>query len=186
MNTLLIGPNFSGRSEWLKTRRGNRPWPFSTLLGPTGNSSFTGLCWLLSEELHSARNAARESRVETSIIIDRLTLSALLDRPLHDLSGGETVRAALASALLQGTDELHIDCALEQLDEDARRLALKAMPSSTATYIIDNRIDHEIRSIFDEVTAFSPMTRPIHDRFQPSMPRKSYPCSATQGRCPSS
>jgi energy-coupling factor transport system ATP-binding protein len=136
----LQGLNFSGRSDWLAARRRERRWPDTVLVGPYPETALTGLAWRVREELMLA--AAGGDRRDG--VAARLGLDNLLDREIHVLSGGETVRTALAAALCGAPRELQIDVALEQLDAGWREtvMALLAERAGGMTVALaDNRLE---------------------------------------------
>lgn len=122
-STVLLGGNLSGRSEWLAQRRRLRPWPQSACLGPFPDLSCTGLASTVGEELAVASMSRPEEVKNHEDLASKLGLSELLGQGVQTLSGGESVRLALSSVAAQNVDELHIDSALEQLDQHWRPLA---------------------------------------------------------------
>jgi energy-coupling factor transporter ATP-binding protein EcfA2 len=83
----------------------------------------------------------------------RLDLTLLLEKQIYTLSGGESVRVALASIAAQGVKELQIDTALEQLDERWRATIMTLLLTdqkslSDHLLIADNRLTQ------DELNAF--------------------------------
>jgi energy-coupling factor transport system ATP-binding protein len=148
---VLNGPNFSGRSGWLAARRWERRWPDTVLIGPYPEAALTGLAWRVHEELALA-NGGRDQH---DGLADRLGLGGLLDREIHVLSGGETVRTALAAVLLGAPRELQIDVALEQLDAGWRDTIVALLEERAAAMTIalaDNRLDtSELRQVHQVV-----------------------------------
>ncbi len=71
-----------------------------------------------------------------------LEIPPLLERSLWTLSGGELAKVAVACALRLEPRWLGIDCALEELDGEARRTLYRAMGRTTSTRIVvaDNRL----------------------------------------------
>jgi energy-coupling factor transporter ATP-binding protein EcfA2 len=140
--TLLRGPNLSGRSAWLAARRQAQPWPATACIGPFPELACTGLTASVMEELAIGSPATKDA---VRALAGQLELLALADRRMDMLSGGESVRLALASAVAQGVVELHVDTALEQLDATwrARVLALltaESSPIAAARIVADNHI----------------------------------------------
>lgn len=169
MSTLLLGPNFSGRSEWLAERRRPNPWPQTAMLGPFPDLACSGLASTVEEELAVAALCRSPGREVPSDLKSQLGLEELLGHELHALSGGESVRVALSSVAAQDVDELHIDTSLEQLDEHWRRsiLALLAAPSSQIAkkrFIVDNHLSQGEMGLFDDALNF-PMHREESDRW---------------------
>jgi energy-coupling factor transporter ATP-binding protein EcfA2 len=96
-------------------------------------------------------------------LIDDLGLRELLGHELHALSGGEAVRVALCSTAFQGVEELHVDTALEQLDQWWRHsiLALFGAPKGPlgrTCFIVDNNISEQ-----DELLSCDVLHFPVAD-----------------------
>lgn len=148
MTHLLIGPNFSGRSDWLKARRNVKPWPQTALLGPFPDLVCTGLASTVKEEFAVAAMGRISDNEVVAELEGELCLHELFGHAIHELSGGEAVRTALASVARQGITELHIDISLEQLDDHWRSsifdlLALPKNPISEEVFIADNHLSNE-------------------------------------------
>jgi energy-coupling factor transporter ATP-binding protein EcfA2 len=148
MLTLLLGSNFSGRSEWLAERRKSKPWPLAISVGPYPDLACTGLTSIVGEEIvvatsqHSLLPAARK------ILADKLDLNRLASHEIRTLSGGESVRLAMLSVAAQNVDELHIDTSLEQLDGRWRKLILLLLADEKNSiarncFLADNHLTKE-------------------------------------------
>lgn len=180
MPTLLLGSNFSGRSSWLAERRRKTCWPEVAFLGPLADTTSTGLAWTLQEELHITEMVRpRRTKPGTSIIVP-LGLQEILDHEFHTLSGGESVRAALASAIMQGVNELQIDSALEQLDTHWRAVIIsllldKANHIAERIFIADNHLTLEETNRFALTLNF-----PLLPTIKPSVPPTMTPRAASQ------
>ncbi len=164
MTTLLIGSNFSGRSAWLAERRQFSPWPKIGFLGPLADTASTGLAWTLREELRIAAIGSPRNQTLSTDIVDALELEHLLDRELHTLSGGETVRAAVASTVMQGVIEVQIDTAFEQLDAQWRPRMMSWVRKNFVAqhvFLADNHLSPEEIGQFDDKLEF-PVTRDRH------------------------
>jgi energy-coupling factor transporter ATP-binding protein EcfA2 len=160
MLTLLLGSNFSGRSSWLADRRrATNSWPETAFLGPLADTTSTGLAWTLQEELRIVEMARPMNVNSGERIIPLLGLREILDHELHILSGGEAVRAALASVIVQKINELHIDSALEQLDAYWRPAVMSLLLNQTnliaeSIYLADNHLTLEETSRFTKALQF--------------------------------
>src|SRR5262245_31528204 len=90
MISILVGPNFSGRSRWLGQRMKASSWPNTIRLTLSAEATFTGLTWTVNEELEAA-GKVRGSNAGSCLSVDpaKFGLKDLGDRELHVLSGGE-------------------------------------------------------------------------------------------------
>ena len=144
MITFLDGPNFSGRSDWLEKHVAAHPWPSAALLSNSGESALTGLSMSPGEEM-SLDGLSSSSIGAASELIAKLDLTSLLDRQFNDLSGGELVRCAVASALHQGVRDILVDTAFEQLDCDwrgsfFRQFSQGSLAEAANLLVADNRL----------------------------------------------
>ena len=152
-SAVLVGQNFSGRSDWLSARRPAGSWPKVASVGPYPESSFSGFAWRVQEELAVIRGR-RFLEAAAPYDPERLGLRELFDRPLHTLSGGELVRASLAVSLELGPDEMHIDTALEQLDAHWREIVMsmitaRGQDDDLSLFVVDNRLTDSDIARFD-------------------------------------
>lgn len=169
MADLLIGPNFSGRSDWLRARQNAQPWPHTTSLGPSPHLVCTGLASTVKEELAVAAMGRILDKSVVSKIETQLCLDEILGRAIYELSGGEAVRTALASVGRQGIAELHIDTSLEQLDDHWRRFILDLLASEKSAipekvFIVDNHLSHQEISKFGSQIHF-PLDKNMDSRW---------------------
>lgn len=138
MITFLRGQNFSGRSKWMEDRRGTGFYPKFVLVNHSVDTTYTGLTWTVREELQLVSENSDYGRA-----VETFGLKDFLDRELHVLSGGESVRTALAVAVLHSPDEIQIDCALEQVDDTWRNKILDFFhkdKSNQSLVIADNHL----------------------------------------------
>jgi energy-coupling factor transporter ATP-binding protein EcfA2 len=161
MLTVLLGPNFSGRSNWLAARRKHASWPDIAFLGPLADTTTTGLAWTLREELRVAGMGRPSNGAPPGTeVVAKLALERLLDQELYTLSGGEAVRGALASVVAQQVTELHIDSALEQLDAQWRPQIISLLLRGTndvaeRVFLSDNHLTQDERRRFKNVLPFA-------------------------------
>jgi energy-coupling factor transporter ATP-binding protein EcfA2 len=112
----------------------------------------------VAEEL-SVAAMGRPRREAKSDLRARLGVEELLGKAIHGLSGGESVRLALASVSAQAVDELHIDTCLEQLDEEWRPLVLAMLTRprgeiAERLFLADNHLSANEIALFPEHLLF--------------------------------
>ncbi len=134
---VIHGPNFSGRSDVLRTaviRERNDCGRAVAFIGPDTFSSFSGLAARVSDEASLYGSAWIQLGTQFGI-------SHLGQRELSTLSGGEEAICAIAVAAAIGTRLVVIDCAMEQLDADRRDMLLRSLIETEAEEILvaDNR-----------------------------------------------
>lgn len=131
----LIGPNGSGKSTLLKAAVGIVPHDGVVDLGGRERKAGIDIAWMpqrpfLPDEMNVANYVllgrtphlgylGAETRQDLESVeraIDRLELTALSDRALSTLSGGEAQRAVLARALAQESPVLLLDEPTSSLD----------------------------------------------------------------------
>lgn len=155
---LLLGPNFSGRSQWLAEMRAQEPWPQCAVVTAFPDLACTGLTSSVAEELVVAA-MGRSTGTNPVYLEDQLGLDDLQDKQIDALSGGESVRLALASVVAQGAVDLQIDTALEQLDDRWRRSILALLTSSAGDafrriFVADNHLSEDEIDLFKESIRF--------------------------------
>ena len=141
----------------MAARRRQRSWPEIGLLGPFPDLACTALASTVREELEVA--AICRVRQEFSHLRNSLALEGLLQHEMHALSGGEAVRVALASIAAQGIEELHVDTALEQLDQNWRHRILTLLRNSPTDlanriFVSDNHIAEDELEFFASTIEF--------------------------------
>jgi energy-coupling factor transport system ATP-binding protein len=149
--TALVGENFSGRTDALRSLVGLLHTPAVTNLHSTGayvgsetHSAMSGLAQTSSEELqlHLEPGAGEQSLAALSELFG---MAKLAERNPTTLSGGEQVSLALTCALVGNPAALAIDCAFEQLDYRLRSKFLSWLASNSSvvptTVIADNRFE---------------------------------------------
>jgi len=94
--------------------------------------------------------------------LDRLGLGSLgLDDPVRQLSGGETILAALAALFLRRPAVLLLDEPTNNLDRDARRRLYDAVASWTGVMVIVSH-DRELLGLVDQIAEVSGNTIRIY------------------------
>ncbi|MES2354502.1 MAG: ATP-binding cassette domain-containing protein [Pseudomonadota bacterium] len=145
--TLVDGPNFSGRTDYMRAAidadngKSNGP---SIYIGPEVYNSVSGLTTSVIDELrlHATENIAGTSVGELAAQLGLLDLS---ERNPFSLSGGEQAALVMASTLALNPRCIAIDCALEQMDRVLKSLlfAWLSNPENTDTMKLlfaDNRM----------------------------------------------
>lgn len=150
--TVLAGLNGSGKSSLIECFTG-----FSTFSGEISiDGEQVGECptgWLppfpdrgiifstvedeVASPLRFAGVPCRVTRDRMLVLAERTGISALLDREIQTLSGGEKVLAALATALATAPAVLLIDEAFSSLDSDARDRVEEVVKICHPRYIIE-------------------------------------------------
>jgi energy-coupling factor transporter ATP-binding protein EcfA2 len=139
----LSGPNFSGRSQALRTALRRAPFKgTSFFLGPYAEAALSGLSNTLGDEVDIYR---ADNRLNRRPLFAPLDFDAYIDRKPQTLSGGEQVLLALHCFSVSPHDAIAIDTALEQLDTTNRNSALQYIKGDDdhgfSAALIDNRID---------------------------------------------
>jgi energy-coupling factor transporter ATP-binding protein EcfA2 len=143
---LITGPNFSGRSDALKTLARDPSFaPASFFVGPYAEAALSGLSSTLADEIHIYRAENAKVRRPTFSPID---FAKLLHRKPQTLSGGEQVLLALHCFSQSAHSAVAIDTALEQLDGENRAAALSYLCGNDGpafnVALIDNRLDAQL------------------------------------------
>jgi len=141
--TLIVGPNFSGRSRALMNLlRATSDVPASFFVGPYAEAALSGLSSVVADEIRIYQSSdVSSSKADFS----PLDFTSLSDRKPQTLSGGEQVLLALHCFSRSAYQSIAIDVALEQLDGANRALALDYLGGSSRqefdVVLTDNRLD---------------------------------------------
>src|SRR3954466_11305275 len=135
MRELIVGANFSGRSEMLRARLREGE---TFLLGPYAEAALSGLSGTVADEI------ALYARLSSRPVFAALDWRSLGGRKPATLSGGEQVMLALHCFSRSDFRFIAADTALEQLDPGNRSAALEylGMHESFDAILIDNRLGH--------------------------------------------
>ena len=162
--TAVFGPNGSGKTTLLRAIAGlDRP--------ATGRVTFAGLepgrrpiamafqrpvftrgtvreNLRLALELWGVAGAERAARI--AAVARECGIDGLLDRPAHELSGGEAQRASLARVLALDAPVMLLDEPLSGIDRPARALLLEDLPAlvsrdATTTILVTHDRDEAFR-----------------------------------------
>jgi energy-coupling factor transporter ATP-binding protein EcfA2 len=132
---LIVGPNFSGRSEALRTHLAARTGA-SFFVGPYAEGALSGLSATVADEIAIYAAPRAQRAVFAAQAFEPLRL-----RKPATLSGGEQVMLALHCFSRSAYDGIAIDTALEQLDEENRAAAFAYLSGgSFDVVLIDNRV----------------------------------------------
>jgi energy-coupling factor transport system ATP-binding protein len=151
MVTAIVGPNFSGRSKWLRARTADaqhRPQVDATevqpsvYIGPEVYNALSGLSQTVEEELrlHSGQ-ALNVSPI--AHLVEALGLFELRRQSPFSLSGGEQAALVALAAASLSPSILALDCALEQIDRERKQmllLGLCGLDSGMSVLLADNRL----------------------------------------------
>lgn len=142
----VVGSNFSGRTEILKTAtknaKGKGSTPGGIYVGPEIYNCISGLASSVSEELRL--HSVEDTTSWTEHLGKEFGLDSIRERNPFTLSGGEQVLLAVACALGMKPGLVAVDCALEQLDHAIYDRVVAMLEAATATrnacaLLADNR-----------------------------------------------
>ncbi|HTY14606.1 MAG TPA: ABC transporter ATP-binding protein [Methanoregulaceae archaeon] len=166
-STAVIGKNGSGKTTLLKVLAGiTRPEsgtvsvdgrsPGATDVGwlneyPDRNMLFGRVSDEIASPLRFSGVPCDEVRERVSALSDRLGITPLLSRNTRDLSGGEKVLAALATALITDPSVLVMDEVDSHLDERSTRLFMTLPASQAPRYRIWCTQDMDLAARSDHV-----------------------------------
>src|SRR4051794_5948585 len=135
MRELIVGRNFSGRSEMLRSRLRQGE---TFLVGPYAEAALSGLSSTVADEI------AIYARLSSRPAFGSTDWRSMAARKPPTLSGGEQVLLALHCFSRSDYRLIAVDTALEQLDPGNRAAAMAylGMHESFDAILIDNRLDH--------------------------------------------
>lgn len=183
MITAIRGTNFTGRSDFIRSRTffgsyakrkpPHKHYAYFDLQVP---SYFSGLASTVSQELHlSTVGQNTDVKHAVQAIIEALEFTRLISRNPYVLSGGEQSVLGTLVALLLEPKAIGIDCALEQLSPEWRSVVIPALASTSGStdgiYLADNRHDELAPSLHQLLTEVC-MDPPAANRpaIKPSLP----------------
>jgi energy-coupling factor transporter ATP-binding protein EcfA2 len=148
MRELIVGANFSGRSQMLRARVRQGE---TFLVGPYAEAALSGLSSTVADEI------ALYARLSSRAVFAPIDWRSLGARKPATLSGGEQVLLALHCFSRSDCRLIAVDTALEQLDPGNRRAALEYLgrQESFDVVLIDNRLDDVAGWVRDNATETS-------------------------------
>jgi energy-coupling factor transport system ATP-binding protein len=173
MITVLHGSNFSGRSEYIRSNtffgrhaatkpRGCR-YAYFDLNVP---SFFSGVASTVAQELRLS-TVVKNSNSSVANVIEALEFQRLELRNPYVLSGGEQTILGTLIALLLEPKAIGVDCALEQLSQNWRRVVIPALSSALSAidgiFLADNRaaeFDLSFREQMSPLNMDAPVSSP--------------------------
>jgi len=135
---LIVGPNFSGRSDMLREKLKQRTGG-AFFLGPYAEAALSGISSTVADEIALYARAPEPDSFAT------IDWSPFSHRKPATLSGGEQVLLALHCFSRSPYRAIGIDTALEQLDSGHRAAALHYLTGETRSLdivLVDNRMEH--------------------------------------------
>ncbi|WP_323799154.1 ATP-binding cassette domain-containing protein [Parasphingorhabdus sp.] len=146
--TVIGGPNFSGRTERLRSWTGlpvqasdEATKTDNAFIGPDPVNALSGFAPTVLAELElMARD--RDAFLGAKRAIEELGFGPILQQNPFTLSGGEQVVVATVAAAAGRPSRLAIDCAFEQLAADTRSRLLSWLETLDGELMVaDNRLD---------------------------------------------
>lgn len=152
--SIIIGNNFSGRSEYLKSAINSAE--SGVYIGEQPSSSITGIFPTVENEikLHS-NNTDSETLNLVNTLFEQYDFQKKYSKNPFTLSGGEQTILAVLSAILLQPQKIAIDCTLEQLNKAWREPLLAAIQNGcfpkTEFFLVDNRFNEYGLNDFTEL-----------------------------------
>lgn len=132
----LIGPNGAGKSTLVKLILGLIKPTLGSVHHHTNMISYVpqkfsvpNILPLRVKDLLTQANTKRLTKDERQFVLDKLSITPLIHRQIHHLSGGETQRVLIARALLDKPDLLILDEPMQGLDPESEELLYEFIDS---------------------------------------------------------
>lgn len=138
------GPNFSGRSNYLKELSNFKVGNNCQFIGEIPSNFISGMAPTVYDELRLHRiGVDKPIDIEIDKLIRFCEFEQLFERNPYSLSGGEQTLLAILTHLMLYPSLLAIDTSLEQLNEVWYRKVLDTISRiGIETHIVDNRISY--------------------------------------------